>query len=157
MRRPWNIIDAPVYSLATYAGGNVNMNICTYVTAISLKPKMYAIAIYHPTKTLQNLTTEDTAILQLLSTSQMNLVKPLGKKTGLQYNKQQFLERKSQLTAWQHCRVLKNASAYILLKKISRQTTGDHELFCFEVEKYKTLSEDNMLMFQDLVTKGIIL
>ena len=45
MKRPWNIISPPVYSLVTYdEEGKVNMNICTYVSAVSMKPKMYSIA-----------------------------------------------------------------------------------------------------------------
>ena len=32
MKRPWNIISPPVYSLVTYDDeGKVNMNICTYI------------------------------------------------------------------------------------------------------------------------------
>ena len=40
MKRPWNIIDLPVYSLLSNdVNGNINMNICTYVSAVSMKPK----------------------------------------------------------------------------------------------------------------------
>ena len=56
MKRPWNIIDLPIYSLQTTdKKGNINMNICTYVSAISIKPKMYSIAIDYNTKTFENL------------------------------------------------------------------------------------------------------
>lgn len=41
MKRPWNLANVPVYSLATYAGQKVNMNICTYVSAVNMKPKRY--------------------------------------------------------------------------------------------------------------------
>ena len=52
MKRPWNIISPPVYSLVTYdEEGKVNMNICTYVSAVSMKPKIYSIAIDYTTKT----------------------------------------------------------------------------------------------------------
>ena len=55
MKRPWNIISPPVYSLVTYdEHGKVNMNICTYVSAVSMKPKMYSIAIDYTTKTYKN-------------------------------------------------------------------------------------------------------
>ena len=157
MRRPWNIINTPVYSLATYINGHANMNICTYVTAISLKPKMYAVAIYHNTKTIQNMKNSATAVLQLLSKPQSRLVRTLGKKTGLNYDKHQFLKQKACLTTWQRHEVLKDASAYILLEKINRQTTGDHDLFCFSVQHYKTQSENDILMFRDLIAQRIIL
>ena len=41
MKRPWNIIDSPIYSLQSVdEEGKINMNICTYVTAVSMKPKI---------------------------------------------------------------------------------------------------------------------
>ena len=47
MRKPWNLPHLPVHSLMTFdAEGRINMNICTYVTAVSLDPKRYAIAVY---------------------------------------------------------------------------------------------------------------
>ncbi len=33
VKRPWNIVNMPVYSLATYVDDQLNMNVCTYVTA----------------------------------------------------------------------------------------------------------------------------
>ena len=55
MKRPWNIIDSPIYSLQTVdEKGKINMNICTYVTAVSMKPKIYAIAIDYNTLTYKN-------------------------------------------------------------------------------------------------------
>ena len=46
MKRPWNIINPPIYSLVTYdETDNLNMNICSYVSAVSLKPKLYSIAM----------------------------------------------------------------------------------------------------------------
>ena len=56
MKRPWNIVDHAVYSLVSYDNeNNINMNICTYVCAISIKPKVFMIAIYYGTKTYDNL------------------------------------------------------------------------------------------------------
>ena len=68
MKRPWNIIDLPVYSLLSNdVNGNINMNICTYVSAVSMKPKIYSIAIDFKTKTYDNLISCDRVVLQLLS------------------------------------------------------------------------------------------
>jgi len=67
MKRPWNIIDLPIYSLQTTdKKGSINMNICTYVTAISIKPKIYSIAIDYNTKTFENLEDSSEAILQIV-------------------------------------------------------------------------------------------
>ena len=82
MRRPWNVINVPIYSLATFHLGRVNMNVCSYVMPVSRKPKLYAVALEHETLTLKNTIETDFAILQLLTKSQMSLVKTLGKKSA---------------------------------------------------------------------------
>ena len=83
VKRPWNIVDMPVYSLATYHKGQVNMNICTYVSAVSMKPKLFMVAIDYNTQTYQNLQENDTAVLQILHEDQQQLVPMLGKKSGV--------------------------------------------------------------------------
>lgn len=158
LKRPWNIVDVPVYSLATYKDGQVNMNICTYVTAVSMKPKIFMIAVYYNTQTLDWLNESNTAVLQILHKDHTPLVRTLGKKSGRSYDKQKYLEKKDLLDSWNSQAVLKNACGYIELEKMDRKDIcGDHELFWFEVKKPKTVSEDGILMFQDLVREGIIL
>ena len=75
-----NLIDVPVYSLITEDQcGNINMNICTYVSVSSLKPKTYCIALNKTTKTYSNLSNNNLVVLQLLNKN-IQLVKTLGKK-----------------------------------------------------------------------------
>ncbi|MBK7440819.1 MAG: flavin reductase [Bacteroidetes bacterium] len=129
MRRPWNIVDQPVYSLATYADGHFNMNICTYVTAVSMSPKMYAVAVYHNTKTLFNLQNTDTAVLQLLSTEQIKLVNILGKNRGIITIRKITCTRKinynlARLSCFRKC------CGFIITKQKTVIPSGDHELFC---------------------------
>ena len=138
MRRPWNLIDSPVYSLATYAEGQVNMNICTYVTAISMEPKIYAIAIYKNTKTLENMQDTEHAVLQFLHPEQFKLVKNLGQRSGVNFNKHRYLTKNNLVENWNGYDVLKNTAARILLQKIDFKETGDHLLFTFKAEKYKS-------------------
>lgn len=138
MKRPWNIIDCPVYSLATYFENKVNMNICTYVSAVSMEPKIYAIAIYNDTKTLQNMFQTDRAILQFLHPEQYKLVRNLGQRSGLHFDKYRYLKKNDLLESWNGMEVLKNTSARILLEKIDFKQTGDHVLFTFKAEKYKS-------------------
>ena len=84
-------------------------------------------------------------------------MRPLGKKSGLKYDKAAYLKKKNLLVEWQEKSILANCNAYLLLEKLSVTETGDHELFFFKVLKYKTYSEQNILMFQDLVDQRIIL
>ena len=84
MKRPWNIVDHAVYSLVSYDNANkINMNICTYVSAISMKPKVFMIAIYYGTKTYDNLLNSKSFVLQILSKKNISLVRTLGKKLSL--------------------------------------------------------------------------
>lgn len=155
MKRPWNLPNLPVYSLATYAGEQVNFNICTYVSAVSMQPKLYAVAVYNNTQTLINLQRADWAVLHLLHANQYNLVNYLGKKSGLTFNKQAWLSRKKLLDTWQNLQVLQGAAAYVFLKKVNVMPSGDHQLFLFEVLKYQSVSND-VLTTQELSAKNII-
>ena len=155
-RRPWNVIDCPVYSLATVHDGRVNMNICTYVTAVSMKPKIYSVAIYHNTRTLANMAHTDVAVLQLLSPAQANLVKHLGFKSGNETDKHEWLTDKGLTEIWQGQTVLKGCAALLLLRRQAQHHFGgDHELFLFGVDKYINLSE-SVLTLNDLRAKKLI-
>jgi len=123
-----------------------------------MKPKQYAVAVYYGTKTFEVLSNTSVCVLQLLSQTNIDLVRPLGKKSGTNFDKNNYLCSKNKLSEWNGHAVLKDACAYLDLEKISQLNTGgDHELFIFQVSKSKTIKEDEVLMFQDLVKKGIIL
>ncbi len=76
------------------------MNICTYVSAVSMKPKRYIVAVYHQTQSLQNIINSKTAVLQLLGKQYLPLVNTLGKKSGRHYNKETYLRKKKLLEVW---------------------------------------------------------
>ena len=78
------------------------MNICTYVSAISMNPKLYAVAVYENTQTLENIEESDYAVLQLLHESHFHLVKKLGQTSGMKYNKEQYLKKKDLLNCIQN-------------------------------------------------------
>jgi len=120
-----------------------------------MQPKLYAIAIYNQTKTLENMQQTETAVLQLLHASQYSLVNHLGKKSGFQYDKAGYLKKKDHLMDWNGFSVLKEAAALVLLKKISFQQTGDHVLYTFEAIRYQSFSE-NILTVELLREKKII-
>jgi flavin reductase (DIM6/NTAB) family NADH-FMN oxidoreductase RutF len=61
------------------------------------------------------------------------------------------------LTHWKGHLVLSSAAAYLMLKKLAVYTTGDHDLFIFDVIHHKTNAETGILDLQQLVEKGIIL
>ena len=159
MKRPWNIINPTIYSLVTYdETDNLNMNICSYVSAVSLKPKIYLIAIDYSTKTYENLKLNSYVVLQLLSKSHLKIIRKLGKTSGHLFNKEKYLKSKDMLDNWRKNIVLKNTCALIELKKNNEiNIEGDHAIFTFSVLKYTTLSEDRILTFRDLIDNKIIL
>ena len=159
MKRPWNIINPPIYSLVTYdETDNLNMNICSYVSAVSLKPKLYSIAIDYSTKTYENLKLNSSVVLQLLSKSHLKIIRKLGKTSGYFFNKEKYLRSKEMLEDWRKNIVLKDTCALIELKKINEiNIKGDHAIFTFSVSNYTTLLEDGILTFRDLIENKIIL
>lgn len=122
-----------------------------------MAPKMYAVAVYHNTKTCVNLHNTQSAVLQLLSNQQIKLVNVLGKKSGNTYNKPNYLHKKKVLTTWQGFPVLANSAALLLLQKKTVVASGDHDLFLFDVHKYTTLQDTNILTFSELIKQGLIL
>jgi len=159
MKRPWNLINLPIYSLVTYDDtDNLNMNICSYVSAVSLKPKLYSIAIDYSSKTYENLKLNSFVVLQLLSKSHLKIIRKLGKTSGYLFNKEKYLRSKEMLEDWRRNIVLKDTCALVELKKINEiNIEGDHAIFTFSVSKYTTLSEDGILTFRDLIDNKIIL
>ena len=120
MKRVWNIVNPSIYSLSSFDNeGGQNFNICSYVSVISLKPKLYMIAIEKKSKTYSNLSKSSSCILQILSIDNINLVKSLGKKSGWNINKLNFLNKKEMLELWNGKKLLKNPVELYFLKKLT--------------------------------------
>ena len=97
MKRPWNRTNANVYSLATIDNHNrLNMNICTYVSVVNMKPRIYTIAIDYKTKTYNNLiNNSNKVVLQALSINNIRLIRKLGKQSGKYINKEVYFKKKN--------------------------------------------------------------
>lgn len=156
MKRPWNIPNLPVYSLASRQADITNMNICVYVSAVSMKPKRYAVAVYHKTKTLENIKASGFFVLQLLASDQYLLVNPLGKKSGTSYAKETYLRKKNLLCDWRNWKVLEKAVAWMEMKVLSVQDAGDHDLFLCDVTAYKVQNEKKVLTLDDLRKRKLV-
>ena len=155
MKRPWNLPNIPVYSLATYDGEKVNMNICTYVSAVSMKPKRYMVAVYHETQSLQNILLSQTAILQVLGKQHVSLVNVLGKRSGLRYDKESYLIKRKHIELWNDRKVLSQCAGLVELEKVWSKDAGDHVLFLFDVKRFQT-NHENVLMLDDLREKKLV-
>ncbi len=155
-KKPWNRISLPVYSISSKTEINENMHICTYVSAVSMHPKQMMVAIYHGTKTLENITANPYFILQLLSASQYNLVSLLGRQSGNQINKIQRLEKRKLLLDWNNFKVLKDALAVMQLQAINQMEAGDHRMLLCKVMAFKNLHAGEPLTTKILHEKRII-
>lgn len=160
-KKPWNRIDLPVYSISSTDGeGNYNMHIITYVTAVSMQPKQFICGIYYGTKTLEHILKHKTFVLQLLSHHQYKLVNVLGKKSGNNYNKIAYLQKKNLLQTWNGFYILKDALAVMQLQAhevaITQTTKPDHHLFLCDLLAYKNLHEGEALTIDTLRKHNII-
>jgi flavin reductase (DIM6/NTAB) family NADH-FMN oxidoreductase RutF len=156
MKRPWNRVDLPVYSISSKYRNENNLNICTYVAGASMSPKRMTVAIYKGTKTLELAEKEKSIVAQLLSKKQIGLVKHLGFKSGFSCDKISSLAKKEKLTEWKNFKVLKEALAYVLLQERNKMDAGDHILFLYDVVGFYNNLEGEELTLNELRNKKLI-
>ena len=141
--RPWNRVPQAVYSLSTTVDGEVNMNICTYVTPITMAPKQLIVGVYHGTKTWENFKQTGEGLLQILGEHQPHLIRALGKKSGNTYNKHRYLQKS---VAYQKdLAYLSDCLGYIHLRVKTWIPESDHDLVICEVISWKNLREGTPL------------
>lgn len=147
MRKIWNRPAWPVWSVSTLDTAGVgNMNIATYVQAVSLDPKLMTIALYNDTKTLTNVTQTKRALLQLLPESLAPVVRVCGQKSGNDIDKISRLEKRFTLEQKNGLYYFTAAAGYVELTLIDlHDVGGDHMLGTFTVEKQKSLHDVPLL------------
>lgn len=156
MKRPWNRVDLPVYSVSSQCGDAGNMHICTYVSAVSMDPKRIMVALYKGTKTLALVSQEPRFVLQLLSSEQYRLVKLLGQTSGNKIDKLAKLQQRGLLSQWKAFNVLKDALAYMELHTISTMDAGDHVMHLCDVKSFYNNLSGEALTLNLLREKGLI-
>lgn len=156
MKKPWNRVDLPVYSVSSRHGTAENMHICTYVSAVSMQPKRYMVALYKGTKTLELATLERRFVLQLLAASDYGLVALLGRQTGHKTDKIARLQKRGRLTRWNDFTVLTDAAAWLEMEILSEMDAGDHIMMLCEVRAAKNVRETEVLTLDLLRAKGLI-
>lgn len=156
MRRPWNRVDLPVYSVSSNANGNHNMHICTYVSAVSMEPKRFMVALYDGTKTRELVEKNGHFILQLLARDQYTLIKHLGQQSGHKKDKLALLKKRSLLAEQENFYYLKDALAIMECKVIDTLDGGDHKLFICDILSWKNLNDGIPLTTGFLQDKKII-
>jgi flavin reductase (DIM6/NTAB) family NADH-FMN oxidoreductase RutF len=155
-KKPWNRPDQPIYSICSKGTKGFNMNIVSYVTPVSMKPKRYLVAIYDGTQTLENVKQDPHFVLQLLADEQYALVRLLGKKSGKNADKIGMLQKKKLIQDWKGFPVLTDALAFVELKTIQVFSGGDHQCFLCDVISYKNQNDGKELGLHTLGKHKII-
>ncbi len=158
MRKLWNRSPLPVWSLVTKdEKGMMNMNICTYVSAVSLEPKLMMVAVYHNTKTHDNCAVGSEVLLQLLSSDQAKLVRLLGQTTGRVKDKITLLKKRELLSRYKDWSHLTEVAGFMVGKIESIVTVGgDHDLAILRVTTHKNLRDTPVLTTEILRAEGLI-
>ena len=158
MRNLWNRPDVAVWSLVTSSKEGIpNMNICSYVSAISLDPKLMMVAVYHNTKTHDNITIGGVVLLQLLSETLAPVVRTCGQKSGKQTDKIHMLQKRYTLAHEQELPYFTQAAGFALLQvEQCIKNSGDHDLLIGRVVKSKNLNDTSILTTTYLKHKGYI-
>lgn len=160
MRKIWNRPNLPVWSLVTTdTVGNANMNICTYVSAVSMEPKLMTIAVYHNTKTLENLESCPTKpiLLQLLSATLAPVVRICGQQSGLKIDKISRLRKRFTLGEDTGLLYFAEGAGYLVLQpQIVTPINGDHVLYTCSVVKHVNLNDVPLLTTDILREQKII-
>ncbi len=158
MRKLWNRAEAAVWSLSTRSREGVpNMNICTYVTAISLEPKLIMVAVYKHTQTHENIIIGETVLLQLLSTELAPVVRICGRLSGKDVDKIARLKKRYELESEGDLWYLKDAAGFMELQvEQFIPTSGDHDLLVGRVSKAKNLQDRTILTTTYLKSNGYV-
>ncbi len=159
MRKLWNRPAIPVWSVSTKdAAGYGNMNISTYVSAVALDPKLMMVAVYHGTKTLQNIVKDKHCLLQLLTEDLAPVVRVCGKESGQDIDKIKRLQKRYPLKQHNDLWYFADAAGWLELLIVDQYTpkNSDHVLMIGEVIKRKNLSDSEILSTSHLREKKII-
>ena len=158
MRKLWNRPSFAMWSLSTIdKDGNGNMNICAYVTSISMQPKIMLLAVYHHTKTLQNLKHEPRALLQLLTEDHVDMIRICGRQSGNAVDKIPKISKHHPVAYLKGLPYLKDCAGFMELEISDlREVGGDHLLATAEVIMSKNLTDQPILTSDYLKEKGII-
>lgn len=133
------------------------MNICTYMTAVSMEPKLIMVAVYHGTKTHANIVETGRAVLQLLSEELAPVTRILGHMSGNKLNKIIRLEKRYDISYCNQIPYFEACAGYMeLMLKQLLPVGGDHDLAIFSVTTSKNLHDKPILTTDYLRTKGLL-
>jgi flavin reductase (DIM6/NTAB) family NADH-FMN oxidoreductase RutF len=106
---------------------------------------------------LDNLSCNQTVVLQVLNETHAPIVKLLGKQSGKKIDKMQRLRKRDCLQTVDDFELLKGVNAYLRLAVVNSMDVGDHILYTFDLLKSRSFNDVNILTNQYLMENGYIL
>ncbi|MFM7485939.1 MAG: hypothetical protein ACKO13_03350, partial [Cytophagales bacterium] len=76
-------------------------------------------------------------------------------KSGLRYDKENYLTKKKLITLWHDKKVLNHCAGLMELEKLWAKDAGDHTMFLFDVKRFQS-NHKSVLTLDDLRMKKLI-
>lgn len=153
-KKPLNRTNPTIWSISSHYNGRYNMNICSYVTGISMKPYRIVVGVYKNTMTLELVQPAHEMVLQLLAPSHYKLVRLLGQTSG--FKKDKFRAIRNPVISFNGHQCLGDALSLLHLKIIQQIDAGDHWLMLCDVCSYINLNEGEPLTMDVLREKKLV-
>ena len=153
-KKPLNRTNPAIWSIASAYNGQYNMNICSYVTGISMKPSRMVVGIYKNTLTLELVRQSNEMVLQLLANHHYKLVRLLGQTSG--YKKEKLRSLKIPVIQYKGHQCLADALSLIFLKIKQQIDAGDHWMMLCDISSFINLNEGIPLTMDVLREKKLV-
>jgi len=132
-------IPQGVFIITAKDGEKVNGMTAAWVSQVSFKPRLLAVAIAPQRYTYELIKNSGFFCINTLGENQTELAKHFGFKSGKEVNKFEGIEYKPALHG---CPVLKEALAYFECELVGECEAGDHLILLGEVQDYEVLKPD---------------
>lgn len=143
-----------VHSITTTHNGVHNANIATWVMQTAMQGKYLTVALYNPDYTLELVKQSGVLNVNLLASTQTNLIAKLGRKSGRTTNK--FTKLPFGLDE-RGCPYLLDAVGYIMAEVDNYLVSGDHTLVSCKILKQVMLNPNaDVMTLNYLRSKGLV-
>lgn len=138
-------IPQGVFIVTSKANGKINGMTAAWVSQVSFRPKLLAVAIAPQRYTYELIKQSHLFCINVLEKNQVDLAKHFGFKSGRSFNK---FENIPYIYSLNGLPVLKDAIAYFECEFYGECKAGDHMIVIGEVGDYKVLREGEPLIFR---------
>jgi flavin reductase (DIM6/NTAB) family NADH-FMN oxidoreductase RutF len=122
-----------------------------------MEPKLMMVAVYHGTKTHQNVVATKRAVLQLLSEELAPVIRICGHMTGNQVAKIPRLQKRYAIDFYNEIPYFSACAGYLVLELTTMLAVGgDHDVAIFSVRHHKNVRDVPLLTTDYLRRKKLL-